>query len=171
MRRLLNLPRVRQSELHQQFSWLRSVHIDEPVENVKVLSVSAFDHWLTRAEACELLENVSPAEQVRRNAVLARFCSRLVDETEVLTFALRGRRYDTVRFRKFTSTKALSAYCTPNGGKSLGHRHFHIVLPKLACAFYESWDSTYHFYFSEEPDTTLISQWAHQSGCHVLSQC
>lgn len=176
MRSLLNLPRDRQTELNQKFTWLRKLHIDEAENDVKTISVSVFDHWLTRGEDRQLLENVSPVEQARRNAMHANFCSKLVAETEVVYFVLRGRKYDKVIFKKFTSQKALSEYCTPNGGKSLDHHkfhishcHFNVVLPQLECVFYEGWDDTNHFHFRSQLCLSAISEWATKSGLYVLS--
>ena len=79
-----------------------------------------------------MLENVSPTEQARRDALHAGFCAALINRTEVLSFAFRGRRRDRLIFREFISKEALSSYCTPNGGKTLRHRQFHVVLPELA---------------------------------------
>ncbi len=175
MRKLLNLPRARQFELNKQFSWLRSLHIGEPENDVQTISVSVFDHWLTRNEAGQMLENVTPAEHTRRNALHKDFCSKLVTETEVLNFVLSGRNYDKVLFRKFTSQKALSEYCTPNGGSSLDrgrfhvcHRHFNVAIPQLECVFYEGWDYTNHSHFTNEHCLKAISEWATKSGLFVL---
>ncbi len=168
-RRLLNLPRVRQSELSRQYPWLKKVHeCERNYPNVQVLSVSVFDHWLSREEACEMLENVSSVEQARRDALHADFCARLVAGTEVLSFIFRGRRHDRMVFRKFTTKAALANYCTPHGGRTLGHRDFHVVLPELNCAFYESWDDTNHFFFTKPATTDLVFEWARQSGLYVL---
>lgn len=61
---------------------------ERPAE-VQVLSVTVFDHWLSREDACNLLENVSPAEQWRRDALHAKFCASLVADTPVLSFVFR----------------------------------------------------------------------------------
>lgn len=159
--------RERQRELGSVFPWLHSVHENEKI-NAQMLSVSVFDHWLTRDEACALLENVSTEEQLRRNALHADFCARIVRETEVLSFAFRRMQRDKLVFRCFTSSAPLSAYLCPNGGKTLKHRQFHVVLPKFRCAYYESWDDTNHFYFAKGQEMSRIVEWAKESGLHVL---
>lgn len=169
-RRLLNLPRLRQSELRLRYPWLKYVDENEHPCKVQILSISVFDHWLSRDEACELLENVSQAEQARRDAMHAKFCALLIAGTTALSFVFRGRQHDCLAFRKFTSQEALSRYCTPNGGRTLGHRQFHVALPDLDCVFYESWDDTNHFYFVQPTAENAISEWAQQSGLHVLSR-
>lgn len=170
MRRLLNLPDLRQAELRLQYPWLRAVAWDEDERprRLKHLSVTVFDHWLTRDEANELLENVPPEEQRIRTARQAKFCALLVARTPVLSFAFRRRAHDRTIFREFTSSEALSKYCTPNGGKTLRHRHFHVVLPELSCAFFEGWDDTHHFYFDSTTSIDLIHQWAEQCGLYLL---
>jgi hypothetical protein len=167
MRRLLNVSRERQQELEPAFRWLHSVHESDDTI-AQMLSVSVFDHWLTREEAYALLENVPTEEQQRRDALHAAFCARIAAETEVLSFVFRRKWRDRLVFRSFTSSPPLSAYFTPHGARTLRHRQFHVVLPELRCAYYESWDDTNHFYFAEGEDMSRIAGWANESGLHVL---
>ncbi|MEF8769968.1 MAG: hypothetical protein ABTS16_00465 [Candidatus Accumulibacter phosphatis] len=167
-RRLLNLPASRQSELRLQYPWLKEVHEGERPKRVQVLSVTVFDHWLSREEACDLLENISPAEQARRDALHAKFCALLVASTTVFSFVFRRRQKDRLVFREFTSASALANYCSPRGGRMLGHRQFYVALPELDCVFYESWDDTNHFFFTKPTAMGAISEWATQSGLYVL---
>lgn len=167
-RRLINVPRKRQNELIGQFPWLRGVHENEKREDVHILSVSVFDHWLSQEDACKLLENIPNVEQVRRDGLLEEFCAKMIGHTEVLSFAMRGRKKDRPVFRAFKSKAVLKNYCKPNGGKSFGHRHFCVVLPELGCAFYESWDDTYHFFFTLPGIELAARNWATQSGVYLL---
>jgi hypothetical protein len=144
------------------------MHETERPAEVQVLSVSVFDHWLSQEEASDLLENVSPVEQTRRDALHAKFCSLLVAGTAALSFVFRGRLKDRPVFREFTSVQALSKYCTPHGGRALGHREFQVALPELDCVFYESWDDTNHFFFTKPTAVDTISEWALQSGLYIL---
>ena len=164
----MNVPRARQIELNAQFTWLGNVHESKENEGVRMLSVSVFDHWLSREDANKLLENIPIEEQLRRDALLEDFCGKLIANTEVLSFTMRGRRKDRPVFRAFKSKSALLAYCRPNGGKSLRHHLFHVVLPELGCAFYESWDDTYHFFFSSPGIDKAACNWAKQSGVFLL---
>jgi hypothetical protein len=168
-RRLLNLRNSEQLKLCRQFPWLKDLIEDERPDHVQVLSVSVFDHWLSRNEACELLENVPLSEQQRRDALHAKFCAALVKEASVLSFVFRGRKDDRLVFRKFKSTYDLERYCTPHGGRTLKHRQFHVVLPDLKCVFLESWDDTNHFFFNEPAAVSLIQRLAASSGLYVLS--
>ena len=167
MRKLLNVSQERQRSLAQEFPWLRRVH-DSCEGAAQILSISVFDHWLTRDEANRLLEGVPSEEQERRNGLHAAFCARIALETEVLSFAFRRRRRNRLVFRRFLSSSALRSYLSPNGGQTLGHRQFHVVLPQLSCAYYESYDDTNHFFFAANTDMTLVSQWARDCGLHVL---
>lgn len=169
-RRVINVSRDRQRQLSSQFEWLHSVHENEKREDVHVLSVSIFDHWLSREDAGKLLENVPPEEQERRDRLLAAFCEKMIAGTEVLSFVMRGRRKDRCVFRAFESVPALTNYCRPNGGRLLGHRHFYVVLPELGCAFYESWDDTYHFFFTSPGIENVARVWAAQSNVYLLSR-
>lgn len=169
MRLLRNVPRERQKELELVFPWLHSVHQNDNM-TANMLSVSVFDHWLSREEACALLENVPIEEQQRRNALHADFCARIARETEVLAFTFRRIRRDRLVFRSFTSCAPLSAYFTPNGGTASKYRKFHVVLPELRCAYYESWDDTNHFYFAKGEDMNRIIDWVKESGLHVLER-
>lgn len=168
MRRLLNLNRAQQIEIGDLYPWLKKVDENDKPEAVQCLSVSVFDHWLSRDEANQLLENVSASEQASRDALHAKFCALVVAETEVLSFTFRRRNHDRLVFRRFTSSTDLATYCTPGGGKALGHREFHVVLPGLRCAFYESWDDTNHLFFMGSSPMSVISDWAKRSGLHVL---
>lgn len=169
-RRLLNLPEKRQAELRLQFPWLREVHRNEKPSEVQILSVSIFDHWLTReeVEVNDLLLDVLPAEQSRRDALHANFCNLLVTNTSVLSFVFRGQKRDKLVFRRFASSEALSKYCTPHGAKTLKHREFCVALPELDCVFYEGWDDTNHFFFTKPTAVGVITEWALQSGLHLL---
>ncbi|MDT0357006.1 hypothetical protein RJO15_14590 [Herbaspirillum huttiense F1] len=167
-RRLLNVPRHRQQELAARFAWLPRVHENKKDPQVQVISVSVFDHWLSPEEACKLLEAVPPDERKRRDALMDGFCKRMIAETEVLSYVLRGRKKDRLVFRTFNSRDALTAYCRPNGGSSLGHREWHVVLPELACAFLESWDDTCHFFFVSPGIEERAVHWAAQSKVHIL---
>lgn len=167
-RRLHNLPLSRQIELRRQYPWLKAVHEDEPRTDVKILSISVFDHWLSREDACRLLENVPPIEQARRKALHTKFCELLVNCTSVLSFAFRRRARDRLVFREFTSKTALSKYCTPDGGRTFGHRHFHVALPDLNCVFYEGWDDTHHFFFTDATAVAPLHRWAEQSELYLL---
>jgi hypothetical protein len=115
------------------------------------------------------LENVSPVEQARRDSLHAKFCASLLGSTTALSFAFRGRSKDRVVFREFTSGEAVSAYCSPGGGKTLGHRQFHVALPELDCVFYESWDDTNHFFFTKPTLVRTVSELASKSGLYVLA--
>jgi hypothetical protein len=88
----------------------------------------------------------------------------------VLSFAQRGRRFRRIVFRKFLSPQVIYEYCRPDGGKIFGHRHFHVVLPELGCALFESWDDTYHFYFTRPGIKEAASLWARQSGVYLLDR-
>jgi hypothetical protein len=160
----------RQAELHRQYPWLEAVHVGECPGDVKLLSISVFDHWLSREEACRFLERIPPEEKALRDARHARFCALLVAGTPVFSFSFRRRDFDNLVFLEFTSKAALSRYCTPNGGRTLSHRHFNVALPELNCVFFESWDDTHHFYFTDPASMTPIHEWAHQSGLHLLSR-
>lgn len=137
-RRIVNLPKTRQRELAAQFPWLMDVYLDQHRPDVHMVSVSVFDHWLSREEACAKLENVSIDEQARRGAVLADFCARLSAATEGMSVAQRGRQFRRMNFRRFLSGADASEFCRPDGGRVLGHRHFHVVLPEFHCAFTEA---------------------------------
>lgn len=169
-RRLLNLPRTSQNELCRQFLWLKALIEDERPDHVQVLSVSVFDHWLSREEACELLEDVPPFEQKRRDALHADFCKALVTATFALSFTFRGRKDNRLIFRKFTSETALVNYCTPHGARTLKHRQFQIALPDLDCVFLESWDDTNHIFFTETTAIPLVQRLARENGLYVLSR-
>lgn len=167
-RRIVNVSNTRQRDLTAQFPWLMDVDLHEQRADVRILSVSVFDHRLSHEEACEKLENVQADEQARRDALLADFCSRMIAETEVLSFVQRGRQSRRIVFRRFLSKEVISEYCRPGGGKVFGHRHFHVILPELGCAFYEGWDDTYHFFFTRSGIEEAARVWASQSGVYVL---
>lgn len=167
-RRIVNVSKTRQRDLAAQFPWLMDVDRNQRRADVQTLSVSVFDHWLSREDACDKLENIQVDEQVRRDALLADFCARMIAETEVLSFVQRGHQARRIIFRRFLSKEVTSEYCKPGGGKVFGHRHFRVVLPELGCAFYESWDDTYHFFFTRSGIEEAARIWASQSGVHVL---
>ncbi|MCX5920316.1 MAG: hypothetical protein NTW61_03175 [Candidatus Melainabacteria bacterium] len=142
------MPEVRQAELRRHYPWLRAVAWNEGdlPSHVSGLAVSA-----------EI-----------RTARHAKFCALLVAGTPVLSFAFRRRAHDRTIFREFTSSEVLYKYCTPNGGTTLKHRQFQVVLPELGCAFFESWDDTHHFYFNSRASIDIIRQWAEPCGLYLL---
>ena len=167
-RRVKRVSKVREIDLRRQFDWLADVHVGEVPHGVHTLAVSVFDHWLSRADACALLENVTLDEQKRRDELLTSFCAHMAQNTEVLSFTMRGRNKDRCVFRYFESAVDLANYCQANGGKLLKHRHFHVVLPELGCAFYENWDDTYIFYFVSRAVECKAIEWARKAGVHIL---
>jgi hypothetical protein len=169
-RRLRNLPSTRQAELRLQFPWLRPVAWKERdlPRGLTCISVYVFDHWLSRDEATRDLENVPPSEQAERDARHGKFCALLIAETPVLSFAFRRRAQDRPTFREFISPKALAAYCTPNGGSTLRHRMFSVVLPEWDCAFFEGWDDTHQFFFTNPSSIDRIRELAGQCGLYIL---
>lgn len=168
-RRLLNLPKNRQIELRSDYPWLKAVAWkEEHPSNLSGMAVTVFDHWLSREEANRLLERVPSEEQASRDARHARFCALLIARTPVLSFVFRRRAKDRVTFRKFTDHEALTKYCIPGGGQTLGHRHFQVVLPELGCAFFESWDDTHHFYFTNPAAIEPLRELAGQCGLYLL---
>jgi hypothetical protein len=169
-KRVLNVPKARQEDLARQFPWLMGVDLKAQGDEVQLLSVSVFDHWLSEDEGSALLENVPAQEQARRDALLAGFCARMTAATEVFSFVQRGRQERRIVFRSFMSAAARAAYCRPEGGATLGHAHFHVVLPELDCAFYESWDDTYHFFFTTPTVVEAARGWAEQSGVFLLGK-
>lgn len=166
-RRIVNVGKTHQRQLAAQFPWLIGVDLGEQRRDVQVLSVSVFDRWLSREEACAQLESVPPQEQARRDVLLADFCALMVAATEVISFAWRGRQSRRIVFRAFLSKEAMSAYCRPHGGRVLGSRHFHAVLPELRCAFYESWDPTYHLFFTQPGVADVVRVWANVFGVYL----
>lgn len=167
-RRIVNVPKIRQRHLASQFPWLMDVDLNERRVDVQMLSVSVFDHWLSREEACEKLANVPPHEKVRRDALLADFCSRMIAATEVISFAQRGRQCRRIIFRRLLSKAVAAEYCRPHGGRVFGRSHFRVVLPEFQCALYEGWDDTYHFYFTQPGIVEAAHGWASQSGVYLL---
>lgn len=169
-KRLRNLPAARQGELRRQYPWLRTVASQEgslPAQ-LKSVAISVFDHWLSRDEANQLLENVPREVQAGRDARHAEFCALVVAKTPVLSFAFRGRRNDRTVFREFISAEALARYCMPHGGPTLRHHKFRVFLPELGCAFFEGWDDTHHFYSKNAVSLSAIQGWAKQCGLYVL---
>jgi hypothetical protein len=92
---------------------------------------------------------------VRRDGLLEDFCAKMIGHTEVLSFAMRGRKKDRPVFRAFKSKAAL--------------KNYYVVLPELGCAFYESWDDTYHFFFTSPGIELAARNWATQSGVYLLA--
>lgn len=167
-RRLKRLSQQHQSALAEQYSWLESVHEFRVPENICVVSVSVFDHWLTENEAREFLVDVSPQEQNDRDRRHAAFCAALIAQDQVLYFSFRGRERKLPIFHAFNSPMSLERYCTPKGGRTFGHRHFRVALPEMRSAFYEGWDDTNHIYSMGNSAPPLIIDLAGQHGLHVL---
>lgn len=162
----LNLPRSRQRELSGAFFWLPSVADGQPIGGVQSFSVSFFDHWLSEREADALLNNVSTEEVRCRDKKHRSFCEKLLAETEVLSFRLRGRKQDQVRFRAFPEKNELLRYLTERTAK--GEYNFHVVLPLLRLAYFSGYDDTSHVYCVKPGNISLIRRLAEDSGLHVL---
>ncbi|MFC3152324.1 hypothetical protein ACFOEK_14920 [Litoribrevibacter euphylliae] len=166
MRKFRNLPRPKQTEINRIFPDLQEAI--ERHEGYTYIGITVFDHWLSRDEANQLLENVPEDEQKRRNQLLYNFSKKLLSEAEVLNFKFIGKWTKAKPlFRKFTSQEAALEYLNPAAGNN-HKRFFEVVLPELKIIFMEGWDDTNIMYLKDASVKPLIQQWAKEAGVYCL---
>jgi hypothetical protein len=141
----------------------------EEVSGVHQLSISIFDHWLSREEAEQLLVNVPAQEQLRRDKLHFELSSLLTTQTELIHFVFRGRKRDKPRFKLFDSGNGALDYLRPQslGGKR--KQQFQVLLPECGAVFYEGYDDTSHLYFTDPELIRSFCNAVHHVGLHVLS--
>lgn len=127
------------------------------------ISLSVFDHWLSRDEASRLLEAVEREEQISRDMRFFTFAVALSDRTEMLDFAERGRRRDRLQFRKFARAMVYFDSAIKRRG---GRRH--VVLPSLDALLIEAWDDTWQLIFRNLQQVEIVLEQASIAGLFVL---
>ena len=168
MRRFRNVKVLRQKELSAQFRWLNRVHEMKQPQGVQRLSISVFDHWLSQEEASRLLGEVSQAEQLQRDSKHAELITRLAAQAEMLHYVVRGRQYDRLRFRAFTSPEVSEGYFKPGSASNLRPQMLRTVFPEHGAVYYEGYDDTWHLFFTSRDRVEKIASAAKGVGLYVL---
>ncbi|BBM02533.1 hypothetical protein [Microbulbifer sp. GL-2] len=169
MRKFINLNKSKQEALLKQFPGLQKIIEVEPPDKYTFLAVSVFDHWLSREEARMLLDDVSGAEQKKRNEALYSFSKKLLKETEVINFRMAGKwSHSKPKFRRLTSDDAAFDYFKPAVSET-SKRFFNVVIPELGVVFLESWDDTNVMYLLDDSVKPQLEEWAAECGVHCLA--
>lgn len=170
MRNYRNLPESEQIKLREQFPDLLNLARAEDVPGYHYLAVTVFDHWLSRDEANELLENVSEQEQIRRNDSLYKFSRKLASEADVISYKFCGRWSSSKpKFRTFASEKIKLEYLVPTVTKTSGS-FFKVVIPDFSMVYVESWDDTNVMYLRDISIKNRLMILAKECGVHILER-
>ncbi len=164
MRNLTNISKSEQDRLRRVFPELVSLICDIEPYDYKKTFVSIFDHCLSREEASDLLDNVLPEEQKRRNYAFNRFNEKLIQSTVCYKVALRGIKKDRVLFKQFNTAKAALKCVNPNSWP-----HFVVALPEYEAIYHQSWDDTAIFFYINDKVTGYLKDLASKSGLHVYT--
>ena len=144
----------------------------ENTDRYTYLAISVFDHWLSEKEANEYLSKVSEYEQELRNSKFRVFSKKIMENTSVVNFTLKGRgSRQRVLFRKFTSESGREEYMNGTLGALSSRRFFKVALPDIEALYFQGWDDTNIFYFLGERGVKEVKSWAAESGLYSLSRC
>lgn len=170
MRKFLALDKKDQINLREKFPDLDKLYAVEETDAYTYMAVSVFDRWLGAEDSIKYLSDVSEEEQQSRDSKFVKFAKKLIENTEVLNFAFKGRwSSEKPQFRKFTSDIAKESYlmCTPHNVDS---SHFYkVVLPELEAVYFESWDKKNVFYLRNPMHAEQIEKWANECGLYRLN--
>ena len=171
MRKFLALGKKDQINLRRKFPDLDKFNSVEETDSYTYMAVSVFQRWLGEEDSVKYLSNVSKEEQQGRDSKFNKFAKKLIDNTEVLNFAFKGRWSSAVpQFRKFTSDTAKENYlmCAPHNVDS--SQFYKVVLPELEAVYFESWDDTNVFYLRNTEHANQIETWANECGLYRLNR-
>ncbi len=171
MRKFKNLLKAQQNDLLAMFPDIEKVIAVEETNTYKFLAISVFDRWLNQEDGIRLLSNVPPEEQAERDAKLNSFSERLIQETELINFTIKGRwSKSRISFREFLSINAKQAYMSKAPSDVGSNFFFKVAIPELEALYFESWDDTNVFYLRDEKTADLIESWARSCGLYCLSK-
>ena len=164
MRNLTNIPKVEQEKLRKVYPGLVNLICDLEPHEYKMVFVSIFGHCLTREEAADQLDNVSPEEQKRRDSSFVQFNSNLLEGTNCLKVTLKGMKKDRVLFKQFNNKASALKYVSP-----YAWAHFMVAIPEYETLYFQSWDGTVTFFYINDKITGHLKHLASKSGLHVYS--
>lgn len=164
MRNLTNIQKPEQERLIKAFPNLVNLICDIDPYDYQKIFVSIFDHCLSREEATDLLDDVPPEEQKRRNDTFIKFNKLLIQSTACYKVTLKGIKKDRVQFKRFNTEEAGLEYMKPSSWP-----HFIIALPEYEAIYHQSWDDTVIFYYINNKVTEYIENLATKSGLHVYT--
>lgn len=171
MRKLQNLPKNEQTELSIIFPDLEKLISVEETQSYKYIAISVFDHWLGKEDSIEYLSNVSLKQQQKRDEKFNAFSSKIMENTEVINFTMRGRASKAQPlFRSFLSDEAKREYMTRSSNYISSKYFFKVALPELKAIYFESWDDTNVFYLRDEKNVALLETWANECGLYKLDK-
>jgi len=171
MRKLQNLSKNEQSELSTLFPDMEKLISVEETESYTYIAISVFDHWLGKEDSTEHLSNVSPKQQQKRDDKFNAFSNKIIENTEVVNFTMRGRPSSAhPLFRRFLSELAKREYMTRSSNYISSKYFFKVALPELKAIYFESWDDTNVFYLRDEKNVALLETWANECGLYKLDK-
>lgn len=170
-RRFRNLSMVDQIRLNTTFPDIENIMCGEETENYSYMAVSVFDHWLGEEDANLYLSDVSQEEQAERNAKFTLFSSKLISNTPLLNFVLKGRGRKTYpKFREFTSESAKYQYMASSPDYVGSNLFFKVAIPDFKALCFESWDDTNVFYLRDERARKQLAAWAEEYELYCLDK-
>ncbi len=169
MRTLVNLNKHRQRLLAEQFPDVLGLESCSGNFGYKRIAISVFDHWLSRSEANELLNNIDAAERERRNKIHRFLNEKIISSTSCLTYKIKGRlRKRHPIFKRFANSRSASNYVKPNDNSISSNYYFRLVLPELEAIYYEGSDDTNYLYYKEEALLADFFEWVEECGLNII---
>jgi hypothetical protein len=168
VRRFKNISKSKQNILREQFSHIYALYRAGEESELNQLSVSVFDHWLRGNEVEIELSDVSSVMQAERDSKLHRFSCLLTEKTDAYLVQLKGIGKTTLVFKQFLGEDGKSATLKPLAYNFGSKGRFVLALPKLGVLYFEWWDFTHHFYYTNNADLDPIREVAESCDVYLL---
>ena len=170
-RKFKNLSKSKQEDLGKLFPDIQSLFECKESENYTHLSISVFDHWLSREEAINEIDNVSIKKEDAHDEKLYLFCNALIKLTKCYLIKFRGIKKDKITYKEFITKSEYNEHLKPKPYNTGGiNWRFILVLPETEAVYFEDCDFTHHLYYRDDNNITEIYNLIKENGLFVLKQ-
>ena len=149
-----------EKELLATFQDIDKILDMEETKTYTQVSISIFDHWLSKEEAYEKLNKVPSKEQQQRDAKHFTFSKLLIGKMKVFGY-IYFKKTEEQKFVEFTSEKQLLKYM-----KRLSH--FYVVIPEIESIYIHGFDDTNHLYYKNKNILEQIEPLVKQANLYLI---
>lgn len=149
-----------EKELLTAFQNIDKILDMEETETYTQVSISIFNHWLSKEEAYEQLNQVSSKEQQKRDAKHFIFSKLLIEKMKVFGY-IYFKKIEQHKFVEFSSEKQLLKYM-----KRLSH--FYVVIPEIESIYIHGFDDTNHLYYKNKNVLEQIEPLVKQANLYLI---
>jgi len=119
-------------------------------------SICVFEHWLTREECYDEIDNVTAIKAFNNDAKLYHFCVELTNTFTCYSVKFQGHNKLKASFRKFTSLNGAKNHLKVSPYNYGSRSRFVLVIPEIKVIYIEDCDFTHHIYYKKGTDITPL---------------